>query len=440
MKKKDFKILIVDDELGIREGLKKALSFHEYSVETVETAQQAIESLRIGDFQLAFIDLRLPDKSGLEIIKKINTEKTTIIMITAFATVETAVEAMKFGAIDYLRKPFELNNVIEIADRFFKKISMREKISEPAVPLNEYIMGSPAMVKIRKIIEKIQCSSIPVLLLGESGTGKEMMAKLIHKSGNLKDKPFIGINCAAIPVELLESELFGHEKGSFTGAFHRKIGKFEQAEDGIIFLDEIGDMPFILQSKLLRVLEEKSFERVGGNTAVPVKARIIASTNQNLKEYVEKKKFRSDLYYRLNGVKIVLPPLKERQEDLEPLINYFFSLFNSMYEKDIRISSEAMNFLKSYTWPGNIRELKSVLESSILLADSHSILLSDDFPIEIHNSENKENIDSLEKEQIINALSSNNFNRSLTADALSISRKTLYNKMKKFSIGMPNEE
>jgi len=439
MNKRDFNILVVDDELGMREGLKKALTISGYSVETEKTGAGAIKSLQNENYSLAFIDLKLPDMSGLEIIKKINTEKTITVMITAYASVETAVEAMKFGAIDYLRKPFELNDVIELANRHFLRISEREKVDQPPSLSNKYIMNSSAMMKIKGVIDKIKNSPIPVLLLGESGTGKEMMARLIHESGNLIDKPFIGINCAAIPSELLESELFGHEKGSFSGAVARKIGKFELAGDGVIFLDEIGDMPFILQSKLLRVLEEKSFERVGGNETIAVKARIIASTNQNLKQYVEEKKFRSDLYYRLNGVKILLPPLKERQGDLEPLISYFFELFNSMYDKKIQISTEAMNFLKSYSWPGNIRELKSVLESSILLADSHSILFSDDFPVEIHDGDNETGIYTVEKEKILAALSSNGFNRSLTAKHLSISRKTLYNKMKKYSIDLPSE-
>ena len=274
-------------------------------------------------------------------------------------------------------------------------------------------------------------------MLGESGTGKEVFARVIHDNCERHDKPFIGLNCSAIPTELLESELFGHEKGAFSGAASEKPGRFEAAGAGTLFLDEIGDMDFKLQSKLLRVLEEKSFERIGGLKTIDFEARVIASTNRDIKAMIQDGEFRSDLYFRLRGIEIVLPPLRERPEDLESLIHHFVGRFSESYSKKVSVSSEAVNVLKDYPWPGNIRELRNVVETAVLLADDNSLLLSDHFRLEAVQqsiSSDEHRIDEMEKSFILKTLEKNRFNRTLAAKELNISRKTLYNKIKKYSL------
>lgn len=435
-KAEQYKILVVDDEKGMCEGIMKVLSLEGYNVDTVESGLEAIKKINSGKYRLAFIDLKLPDIDGIEIIKNINKDNIDIVIITAHATVETAVSAMKFGASDYIKKPFDLSDIIDITKKFYLKSSYTNMEQKTSNDQFQIIYKSKNMSDVIEKINKIKDCDIPVLLLGESGTGKELIARYIHTYGNRNDKPFIAINCAAIPQELLESEFFGYEKGSFTGANQKKQGKFEAAGDGILFLDEIGDMDLSLQSKLLRVLESKCFEPIGSVKSVSFKARIIASTNQNITDFIKHKKFREDLYYRLNGIKINLPQLKERIEDIQLLIDYFKIKFENIYnKKNITFSSEAIRFLKNYIWPGNVRELKNVIESAILLSNSNKVLFPEDFSIDTGTDENySSEINGFEKEAIINALSKNQFNRSLAAKALKISRKTLYNKMKKYLI------
>ncbi len=434
--KKDFKVLIVDDEIGMCEGMMKALSLEGYDVETAENGLSAINKIGSGKFKLAFIDLRLPDIDGVEVVKRVKDENLFIVIITAYATVETAVSAMKYGAADYIKKPFDIGDIIDITEKFYLKntlIKIKKTVDRDEF---DFIYKSDKISGIIDKIGKIKDWEIPVLILGESGTGKELAARMIHTRGNRSGKPFIAINCAAIPSELLESELFGYEKGAFTGAAHRKPGKFEIAGDGILFLDEIGDMNLSLQAKLLRAIEAKIFEPLGSVKSLPFNARVIASTNQNLSESIKQKKFREDLYYRLNGLKITLPPLRDRPEDIQPLVRHFQSKFETMYKKEnINFSAEAIRYLKNYSWPGNVRELKNAIESAILLSESNAMLFPKDFPIEINSGEKyTQELDSAEKEVIIEALSRNRFNRSLAAKSLKISRKTLYNKMKKYSI------
>jgi two-component system response regulator AtoC len=434
MNKDEFKILVVDDEEGMREGLKKALLIEGFSVQTAANAKEALQKLEKGGFDLAFVDYRLPDLDGIEIIKRSETDSLNIIVITAFASIENAIAAMKLGASDYLIKPFSNKEIIEIACKYYKQQSTMGKEGY-GCSTDDFIYTSESMKSVVDNVKLIAGSPIPVLIDGESGTGKEMIARLVYREGGFEGRPFVGINCAAIPAELLESELFGYEKGAFSGAHQTKIGKFESAGDGIVFLDEIGDMSIDLQAKLLRVLEEKTFERIGGLNTIPFQARVISSTNVDLRNNIKKGVFRSDLYFRLKGIQLHIPALRERDKDVEVLAHHFLDHFQSKYQKvDLEFSAEALRKLKRHSWPGNVRELKHVVESAVLLAGSKKKILSEDLPVESGIDSNRINIHELEKESIMNALVENHFNRSLAAKSLQISRKTLYSKMKRYSI------
>ena len=434
MNKDEFKILVVDDEEGMRDGLEKALLLEGFFVQTAADAAEALEKLGKGDFNLAFIDYKLPDLDGIEIIKRCETETLNIVVITAFASIENAISAMKLGASDYLIKPFSNADIIAIACKYYKQKSMMGK-EERGQSKNNVIYISEAMKSVVDNVKLIAGSPIPVLIEGESGTGKEMIARLIYREGGFEGKPFVGINCAAIPSELLESELFGYEKGAFSGAHQIKIGKFESAADGIVFLDEIGDMSSDLQAKLLRVLEEKSFERIGGLKSIHLQARVISSTNVDLRDHIQRGAFRSDLYFRLKGIQLRIPALRERDKDIEVLAHHFLEHFRIKYQKEeLELAAEALRKLKRHSWPGNVRELKHVVESAVLLAGSKNKILSEDLPIESGIDSNRINIQELEKASIMNALVENHFNRSLAAKSLQISRKTLYSKMKRYSI------
>jgi len=434
--KSNFRILIVDDEIGMSEGMKKVLNLEGFTVNTTESGLEAVKLIQSGLYKLVFVDLKLPDIDGVEVVRRINTENVIVVIITAFATVETAVTAMKCGAADYIKKPFDISDIIGISERFYLKTMLKRPEGIEKGDEYKIVYKSGVMEEIIEKVRKIKDWDMPVLILGESGTGKEIIARMIHSSGKRSLEPFVAVNCAAIPHDLLESELFGHEKGAFTGALQRKPGRFELARGGVLFLDEIGDMNISLQSKLLRAIESRVFEPVGSVKPVEFHARIIASTNQNLSELIRKKRFREDLYHRLNGVKIIIPPLRERQDDIAPLIDYFKAKFETMYRKEkINISTEAMRNLKNYGWSGNVRELKNVIESAILLSGSKSILFPEDFSIDFPLGDDfSSELDNREKKNILEALSSNQFNRSLAAKALKISRKTLYNKMKKYSL------
>ncbi|MDC7226282.1 MAG: sigma-54 dependent transcriptional regulator [Spirochaetales bacterium] len=438
MDKKDFRILLADDETGLLEGLSITLKLEGYSVDTVACGKDAVCALGKNWYDLAFLDLKLGDMDGIEVVKSIQPAITPIVIMTAYASVESAVSSMKMGVLDYIQKPFDNSDIISIADRFFdEKLDKAADVELSSEKFSRIIFKSKKSIEAYKTVDKVKNCDIPVLLLGESGTGKEVFARIMHENCERKDEPFVGINCSAIPAELLESELFGHEKGAFSGAAAEKPGKIESAGGGTLFLDEIGDMDFKLQSKLLRVLEEKTFERIGGLKPILFNARIIASTNRDIKKMINEKEFRSDLYFRLRGIEIELPPLRERPEDLEALIHQFVARFSESYKKNVSVSSEAVAALKDYSWPGNIRELRNVVETAVLLAEDHSLLLSDHFRLETKKtavSEDAGHIDEMEKDFIIKALENNRFNRTLAAKELNISRKTLYNKIKKYSI------
>ncbi|MGA2975225.1 MAG: sigma-54 dependent transcriptional regulator [Spirochaetia bacterium] len=430
-----FSLLIVDDEEGMRLGLDKALSLEGYRVTSAATGAEARRKAKGQRFDCAFVDLKLPDVNGTELLSDLREAGTAVVIITAFATVDTAVRAMKLGAVDYLQKPFDNQDIVALADRLCLGEHDPDKAAQDTVRGDGLVAASPAMQHITATLRKVMDSEIPLLLQGESGTGKEMLARFVHEKSARAGKPFAAINCAAIPPELLESELFGHEKGAYTSAHAAATGKFEAAGAGTIFLDEIGDMGPPLQTKLLRALEERSFEPVGSTRAVPLHARIIASTNTDLAAMIREKRFRLDLYYRLKGVSVTIPPLRERREDIEPLLSLFLDTYKQRYHKPgVAISREAVRFLHTYQWPGNVRELKHAVESAVLLSDQNRPLLPQDFLLEGSGDASLPELWQQEREAIIEVLKRTGYNRSIASRELGMSRKTLYNKMKRYGI------
>jgi len=382
-------VLVADDDEGMRWVLSKALRKKGVNVDLARDGDEALRLVKENVYDLALLDIKMPGLTGLELLECIKKMRNNlfVVIITAQATMGNAVEAMKRGAYDYLTKPFDLS----VIDALFEKVSRaREMASQVSVlkeevkdlyPLEKTIIGnSPAMQEIYKMIGKVAPSDATVLLLGESGTGKELIARAIHNYSNRLGNPFITLNCAAIPNELLESELFGFDKGAFTDASERKLGKFEQASGGTLFLDEIGDMPFDLQAKILRVLQERVIIRTGGSKSIPVDVRIVAATNQDLEESVRQRLFREDLYYRLNVIPIHLIPLRERCEDVPLLVDYF--LAKTCAELGVllkRCSTEAMRLLTDYGWPGNIRELENTIKRGVILSPDPLLIVAD-FP------------------------------------------------------------
>jgi DNA-binding NtrC family response regulator len=435
MRRSDFTILIADDEEGMRLGLQKTLALEGYNVLTAATGAEAKRISRSRRVDCAFVDLKLPDLSGTELLAELRAGNTAAVIITAYATVDTAVRAMKLGAVDYLQKPFDNRDIVTLADRLCIGARCGGDPANAAAMEGELVVASPAMRHIVSTLRKVMDSDIPVLLQGESGTGKEILARFVHEDSARGGRPFVAINCAAIPPELLESELFGHEKGSFTGALASATGKFEAAGDGTIFLDEIGDMGPHLQTKLLRALEERSFEPVGSTRTVRLAARIIASTNCDLIGMIREKRFRLDLYYRLKGFAVTIPPLRDRRDDIEPLIAHFLNLYKTRYRKPgVEISREAVRHLHAHPWHGNVRELKHAVESAVLLSEQTRPLMPQDFLLEGPGEGSLPELWRREREAIIEVLHRTGFNRSIASRELGMSRKTLYNKMKRYAI------
>ncbi len=370
-----YKILVVDDQKGVCFSFKKMLGKLGYTVITASSGEEAIELVTKNEPDLIVMDVMMPGIDGLEALKRLKemNPKLVVIMMTAYSTTEKAIRAMELGAYDYLTKPFDNRLLTEIIE---KALEVRKKMSSP-VAINEIeydmeherIVGrSPVMLEIFKRIGQIAGSDVTALLTGESGTGKELVARAIYNHSLRADKPFLVVNCAAIPEGLLESELFGHERGAFTGADKKRIGRFEQCNGGTLFLDEIGDMPLALQAKILRVLQDGSFTRLGNTETLRCNVRIIAATNKNLEEMLEKGEFREDLYYRLNVISFHLPPLRERKGDIRDLAQYFISVFNKQLNKNIKgISSDALKLFEEYHWPGNVRELENVIYRAMVL-------------------------------------------------------------------------
>jgi len=376
------KILVIDDEKLIRWTLEQHLVKEGYEVATAESAEKGFQIISDDMPDLILLDNRLPEMSGLEMLERLNVQERglMVIMITAYGMVETAVKALKLGAYDYISKPFNLEEITFVIKKALEAGSLRSQVKqlrqECSGKVDEIIGDCDEMVKMKNLIVRISKSdATTVLIQGESGTGKELVAKAVHYSSLRADKPFMAINCAALPVTLLETELMGHEKGAFTDAKASKKGLFELADGGTVFLDEIGDMHVSMQAKLLRMLEEKTFKRVGGVKDIKVDVRVVSATNQELSKALSEGQFRKDLYYRLQVVPIYLPPLRERGQDILLLANHFIEYFNRECHKNVRgISKEAEQILLSYTWPGNVRELKNVIERSMILEIEDEIL------------------------------------------------------------------
>lgn len=383
------RILVADDEESIRWVLSKSLGKKGFTVDLASTGTEALALARRYQHDLAVLDIRMPGINGLDLLTTLQGERPgmPVVIMTAESSMKNAIEAMKRGAYDYLPKPFDLDLLEAIVLRAQKAITtsdevlhLKEKLRERQRSDRPIIGNGKAMQNLFKLIGRIASSEATVLITGESGTGKELVARAIHVNSNRVDNPFIALNCAAIPRELLESELFGHEKGAFTGAHERKAGKFEQAHGGTIFLDEIGDMALDLQAKLLRVLQEKEVTRTGGSATIRIDVRIIAATNMNLEEKVAAKEFREDLFYRLNVVPIHLPPLRERKEDIPLLVDFFLGRAHSEFGVTTRSCDEAaLKLLKRHDWPGNVRELENAIQRASILS-SDPILTTTDFP------------------------------------------------------------
>ncbi len=377
------KILIVDDEHLIRWSLSQPLVKCGYTIETAESGSEARAKVDFFKPEMILLDIRLPDANGLKLLEQFKKEnkELIIIMITAYADVDSAVEAFKFGAEDYIGKPFNLESVKHVIEKAFEKKKLVKQIEhysgalDQQVEENRLIGNSPEMIEVFKIVKRCaETNDKTVLILGESGTGKELVAKAVHLHSQRAQTPFSEINCAAIPDNLLENELFGHEKGAYTDAGRRQKGIFELADGGSVFLDEIGDMPLPMQGKILKAIENKRYRRLGGDRDIDISVRIIAATNRNLKEMVKNNLFRADLYYRLNVMTINIPPLRERQADIPHLANYFIDLFNKEYGRNIEgISPKALKIMLAYKWPGNVRELRNSIERALILEDSNTL-------------------------------------------------------------------
>lgn len=371
-------LLVIDDEESVRYSFVRVFKGEGIQVVTAPTASEGLERFRELRPEVVVLDLQLPDCSGLDVFQEIRTEdpKRPVVFITAHGTTETAIEAMKGGAFDYLIKPVDLERLSQVIDRAFEAARLMQVPAVlPVEDSSDRIVGrSPVMQEMCKAIGRIAPQDINVLILGESGTGKELVARALYYHSRRAKKPFLAINCAAIPETLLESELFGHEQGAFTGASRRRIGKFEQCNGGTLFLDEIGDMAPGLQAKMLRVLQEQRFERVGSNETVQTQVRVLAATNQSLEKLVQDGRFRKDLFYRLKVVTIQVPPLRDRLSDLAELAHYFLFRFNRELNLDFRaFAPETLELLQSYPWPGNVRELQSVIKQAMLNASGHII-------------------------------------------------------------------
>ena len=461
------KILVIDDERDLCWLFSEILGENGYKVTSAQTAKDGLDKVRSVMPNLVFLDIKLPDKDGIWVlkeIKKVNPE-IVVIMVTGHTAIESAVAAMKLGAYDYIPKPIPNERLKIIVDKALETQSLFREVKSlrrSHTPLSEIIGQSPPMQRLFKLIRTAASHDISVILRGESGTGKELVARAIHVLSNRKDLPFIPVDCATLPETLVESELFGYEKGAFTGADTLKTGKFETAEKGTLFLDEIGNLATLVQVKLLRVLQERKIERLGGRKPIAVDVRMITATNKDLEEAVRRGEFRDDLYHRLNVFEIVLPPLRERGDDVVILSQYLLEKFNRELGKDIKgFSDEVMSLFKRYRWPGNVRELENTIKSSIILAKER--ILPHHLPFHFNKTKDTEikteksttgeylNLDSypdktsmkqarrdmserIERQFIEKTLDSTNWNKKRAAQLLDIDYKSLFTKIKKYGI------
>ena len=439
-------ILVVDDEVEMRIAIREALLRNGHNVVTASSGLEVENKLKENQFNLVITDMKMPRMNGLEVLQLVKKEVPDIpvIIITAYGTIDTAVEAMKKGAFDYIIKPFSTEKLEVVVNKAllnrdervipFKNIPETKAAGKKAI-----VTADKKMMEILEVAKRIAKSNSTVLIQGESGTGKELLAYYIHQSSPRKNKTFIPVNCAALPEGLLESELFGHEKGSFTGAISRKTGKFELANQGTILLDEISEMEPQLQAKLLRVLQEHEIDRVGGREPIPIDIRIISTTNRDLKEEIKKGNFREDLFYRLNVIPLIIPPLRDRKEDISVLANHFLEKYSLRNQKKItRISEETIDLLKKYTWKGNVRELENVIERAVVLCHEDIILpkhlfINEEFETE-ENISFKAGISlrDMEKQLIFKTLEEVSGNRTHAAKILGISIRTLRNKLNEY--------
>jgi len=379
------RILVVDDEHLIRWSLEQSLKKQGYEVMTAASGEDALRLVHEDVPELILLDIQLPGMNGLEVLEKVKEidGEIIVVMVTALGVLETAVKAMRLGAYDYINKPFNLDELAIIVKKALETRQLRKEVAhlrsaqEKKFGIKNIVGGSRQMKQVLDMVRKVAKSDAStVLIQGESGTGKELIARAIHMESARSDKPFMAINCAAVPETLLESELMGHEKGAFTDAKVQKRGLFEMADGGTLFLDEIGDMEMGMQAKLLRVLEERTFRRVGGTKEIPVDVRIVSATNQELLRKIEQKTFRNDLYYRLQVIPIYLPALRERREDIMPLVEFFIGYYNKEFSKAVGgVSKMACKFLEEYEWPGNVRELRNIIERAIILENEETLML-----------------------------------------------------------------
>jgi len=449
------RILVIDDDPIILDVITKILETDSYEVKAASNGRSGIKQLKSDFFDIVFTDLVMPDVDGLEVLNHVATKspKTKCIILTGYGTIKSSVDSIKNGAFDYITKPITPGELLAVTEKALKFRSLEDenirlkKELQKKYRYDNIIGTSNAIEKIYRLIEKVADTDSTVLISGASGTGKELITRAIHYNSSRNDKPLVVINCGAIPEELLESELFGHEKGAFTGAYKTRIGRFEMANGGTIFLDEVGEMSPALQVKLLRVLQEQKFERVGGTKTIHVDVRIIAATNKNLTIAINKGKFREDLYYRLNVIPIKVPPLKQRISDIPLLIDYFIKKFQKGKIKKITgFSPEAMDCVLEYDWPGNVRELENMIKRLIILCDNQAVIF-DDLPEHIQRNSRSiqqfeedileegltldEAVKDYEKRLILEALEKSNWIKTKAAKILNINRTTLVEKIKK---------
>lgn len=446
------KILVVDDEPLMREFLEEALSRVGYKIVSTSNGKEAISMLKTQFFDLIITDLKMDPVDGIEVLRKSQQicPETPVIIMTAYATIDTAISTLKSGAVDYLIKPFGPDTLEIAVKRALEKTQikaenkfLRSELQSYMGP-SEMIGSSKPMKELRKNLLKIANSNSTVLIRGETGVGKELVARAIHYNSPRRDKPFIRVNCAALSSSILESELFGHERGAFTGAYERKLGRFELANGGSLLLDEISEIHIDLQPKLLRALQEKEIERVGGTETIPINVRIIATTNRNLEEAIENGTFREDLFYRLNVITINVPPLRERKEDIPELVDYFIKKFSQENGRHIEgISKDTLEILMEYDWPGNIRELQNIIERAVVLAENKRILEIGDLGFlggitpksyRKYSFTPGITLQEAEKKLILQTLEYCNGNKTKTAEMLGISVRTLRNKLHEYGM------
>jgi DNA-binding NtrC family response regulator len=445
-----YRVLIVDDEADSRDALAELTQRWGYDVQTASDGTEALRRAIEWHPDVILTDLVMPNMDGLWLLRALRAElpDCPVLLLTGRGTIQTAVQAIREGAFDFIEKPLEVSRLRIVLERALeKKETMREvqllrRRLAALAPGTDMIGSGPAMQKVFELLNKVAPSTASVVISGESGTGKEIVARAIHNLSPRREKPFVALNCSAIPATLIESELFGYERGAFTGAEQRRLGNFELAHNGTLFLDEIGELPLELQVKFLRVLEERRFRRLGGRSEVEVDVRVICATNRDLKEEIRRGRFREDLYFRLHVFTVVLPPLKERREDVPLLVHHFIEKYNAETGKHVQgFTPSALGVLQGYAWPGNIRELRNTVERAMILVDGE-IIGEEHLPPDIQGTRPEAAtlrvplgipIEKVEKEYILASLQRNGGNKARTAETLGISEKTLYNKLNRYA-------